>query len=728
VRDRLVQSKSPRGVLWAGVVFVAGFAAFFAALQAKAPYYFLQDDNRDYTLPLWVESTRSLLERGQVGQFNFYQSLGMPLLSGGQSGGLNPATYLAVSASQLLLGHPYGAIDAAVLLYFSIGGLGWLYLGSRLKLSPFAGLFAAVTWCFGAFTVYVTVSWILMAPLVAWLPWTVGLLLSLYHAPRLRTLVALSAVHALLFFAGYVPWLILLAVFEPALVVAMLWQDRKRHAVDISPGRRLSWLLPLPLLSAAFSAPLLLPMWHQMKESAYRSGAMDFVSFAHEVARPAVLLNGALAPFWRLYSTKGTTNGFLELASPPAVTHFGYLALAAVLLPLARRWAPKGDRAATRAFALLGALALVWAMGWLTPVLWRTPVLNRLRWPFRLLAFALFFLAGLAAAGFDAWRARVGSRWRERLAVLAIGIHAVNLAAVNLAHDRHGFFQHSDPVPLRAPSYVAASKGRVLAMGLLASFGGNGPTADSVGFDYATLFRIFQFAGYETMMPLRNAVATGWLNHAMPVPTGSSYVGPPQDLPIAYLRLWGVRWYTVTPWMLAVYQPVLERNGMVWIASTPGAVVFRDDAARPLAFWTSTGRDDGLLWHADAGGLSIESQGAADDEITLAFLSNPFFEARIDGRRLDLGRNRLGQVTFPVSRGRHVVRVAYADPYLTLGLLVAACGVVLAGAAGAHLNRRGTRRLAEPAESPVPAAPRRLLGGDSVGDGDETASARLGSG
>ena len=68
----------------ATVALLVILGAFFAALELKAPYYFLQDDNRDYSLPLWVGSARALAA-GELGEFNFYQSLGMPLLSSGQS-------------------------------------------------------------------------------------------------------------------------------------------------------------------------------------------------------------------------------------------------------------------------------------------------------------------------------------------------------------------------------------------------------------------------------------------------------------------------------------------------------------------------------------------------------------------------------------------------------------------------------------------------------------------
>jgi len=46
-------------ILWAAglVLFVA---AFYLVLEHFSPYYFLEDDNRDYTLPLFVHLYRNI--------------------------------------------------------------------------------------------------------------------------------------------------------------------------------------------------------------------------------------------------------------------------------------------------------------------------------------------------------------------------------------------------------------------------------------------------------------------------------------------------------------------------------------------------------------------------------------------------------------------------------------------------------------------------------------------
>ncbi len=87
----MVKEQTPaRLVGWREVVFVlVCLAAVLLPLEIKYPYYFLQDDNRDATLPWLVHNWRSLQE-GEVALYNFHQYSGYPQLGTGQNGTLFP--------------------------------------------------------------------------------------------------------------------------------------------------------------------------------------------------------------------------------------------------------------------------------------------------------------------------------------------------------------------------------------------------------------------------------------------------------------------------------------------------------------------------------------------------------------------------------------------------------------------------------------------------------------
>ena len=132
VHDEHETIAADRGIGWiATLAALAVVAAFLFSLELAHPYYFLQDDNRDMTLPFYALAARTLAA-GDVAQYNFFQALGTPLLATGQAGVLNPAVYLAIAGSRVLFGHVFAAIDLLVAAYFVAGAAGMLFLASGL--------------------------------------------------------------------------------------------------------------------------------------------------------------------------------------------------------------------------------------------------------------------------------------------------------------------------------------------------------------------------------------------------------------------------------------------------------------------------------------------------------------------------------------------------------------------------------------------------------------------
>jgi len=102
------------------LLLAATVLAVLLAIELRRPYYFLQDDNRDFALPCLVHNWRAL-RGGEIAQFNFHQYAGAPHLSNGPSGTLNAPGYAAMFASCVLLGQPFGAVDFLVTFYLVAG-------------------------------------------------------------------------------------------------------------------------------------------------------------------------------------------------------------------------------------------------------------------------------------------------------------------------------------------------------------------------------------------------------------------------------------------------------------------------------------------------------------------------------------------------------------------------------------------------------------------------------
>ena len=150
---------SARRSILPALLFLLVFSCSFGALEFHEHFYFLQDDNRDHFLPFFARALETL-RHGEIGQVDYYLSLGLPLLSNGLSSVLSPLPYAALVVSEMALGHPFAGIDVLVFFYFLSGGFGFIYLARQMNLSSGAALFAASAWCLLPFNVYLSTSWV----------------------------------------------------------------------------------------------------------------------------------------------------------------------------------------------------------------------------------------------------------------------------------------------------------------------------------------------------------------------------------------------------------------------------------------------------------------------------------------------------------------------------------------------------------------------------------------
>lgn len=103
------------------ILLVIVLSVLFLLLELKYNYYFLQDDNRDYSLPLFVHNYHSL-QNGELALYNFHQFLGYSSFATGQSHALDPIAYLSTFLSYFFFHHYYATIDVYVIILL-IGGL-----------------------------------------------------------------------------------------------------------------------------------------------------------------------------------------------------------------------------------------------------------------------------------------------------------------------------------------------------------------------------------------------------------------------------------------------------------------------------------------------------------------------------------------------------------------------------------------------------------------------------
>jgi hypothetical protein len=331
----------------------------------------------------------------------------------------------------------------------------------------------------------------------------------------------------------------------------------------------------------------------------------------------------------------------------------------------------------------VAAIALVWSLGWLNPLLVHLPIVNRFRWPFKLMLMVSFFLVVVGALGLDA--THLASRGRRWLAPGLALFQAAALGALLRLDGPRGFMEHLDPLPLDARLASGLSEGRVLSVGYSAweRIGGM-HTAPSLGFNYATYFRVFQFAGYEPLRLAINAEATFGLDHV------AAFQLEAAELEVERFRPWGVRWYLLDPKAAPRYEPTLIAQGLKLARREPHRFVYEDPRAPPLAAAVGglchapfDGADDGSVNE-----LRISVDCEAPDTLAIAFLGNPQLEVEREGQTIRHELDPLGRILVPVPQGRSRLVVRYAERWARAGVIGSLLGLCLLAIAVAASRRR----------------------------------------
>ena len=617
--------------LAAGASAVVALA--LAALDAVRPYYFLQDDNRDDFLPLFVHNLRAL-RQGSLALFNFHQFLGIPHLAAGQTGVLYPPIYAALALSRILFGHFFAAIDLLVVGQLAAGAAGAFLLARRLGATEDASFFAAVSWGLCPSAVLVAVFWVKLAPAAMLLPWLILFSLRALERGKPRDLAVLVALRALLFFAGHPEYFVYCVLFES--VFALTAGER---------GAPRAWLLSFPL-TALLASPLLLPMLYEVRWSAGRAGPLSYRMFSNDDARPGAWLAGLVWPLAR---------GASRFVGPGA--HLGWCGAALAALGAAPAFSSRAPRW-TRVALALAAVSLVWAFGVLDRPLYLLPLFNRFRFHFKLVFFAQFALILLSARGFSRWKPAA------RLARLACALQAANLFLVAALTSPGGLIVDSARPPLAEPLAPLLRGARIASLGRRPAAPAR--YAPGLGFNYATLWGLDHFAGYDPLVPAGNFAEAYGVNEDALLDEEVLAPGFAERL-----RRWGVRWLVVGADDLPRYADVLRRAGARALTSDAERAVYELPGARPMAYRREApGEALPVAFGVNSARVAVDAP--ASGLIVLNVFRQAGFSAAIDARPAPIESTPERQLAVRVPAGRHEVVFSFEEPAFLLGLSLAA--------------------------------------------------------
>lgn len=639
-------------------------------IECKYPYFFLQDDNRDSYLPYFVHNYESLLN-GELAQYNFHQFMGIPSLASGQTAALYPFTYFAVFLSDIIFGHYFAAVDIQVILHLLIGAVGFFCFMRFFGISRKAAFFGGLTWPLSSFVIYVSNSWVVVSAAAAFFPWMLFFSFRLYKAPSIKINICAIVVRLLLFYSGNVQYFIYSVVFELLTVILYVISDSKSGEKIVNTIKFSRKYIEGYIYVLILSLPLLLPMWNQMAISVHRSSKLpfrEFISLSYPIGE---LLKDSFYPFFKLSEHRVWLYGNMF-----GLSYIGYLPILFLIFGIIEAIIYKQKNTIINSvrfsvFIRPALIALLWSTNWIfNIIIYVIPILNRFRFPFKLVFYLNFYLIVIAMLLFSNFIERVS--WKKMaknvLFFLLIGIQIFNLMFLYTATEFKAFGYHDDHIPLEEKLQNKLIGGRIISLGFdkWSTFQESNQaylTAPSLGFNYATLWGLDYFAGYDVLLSPRNAEASLGLNY-------NAVIGSNESIPVENLRKAAVCWYIVPKNKVNEYYSRLNAFGMIEKYEDENRVVFYDVKASPMVFYKNGEKIANENYRVSSNSIELNIYNQHSETIVLNYIFNPFFQASIDGEMTELMSTDEIHFSIFVPEGKHHIIIKYMDPYLRTGFYI----------------------------------------------------------
>ncbi|MFA7402481.1 MAG: hypothetical protein WC007_00700 [Pelobacteraceae bacterium] len=663
------------------LILLAIVVGMVAIVELKYPYFFLQDDNRVNLLPYYVHNTRAVLG-GEFPLYNFHQSLGIPVNI--QYSALYPAVYIATMMSSLMFGHDFATIDILAFMHLVMASLGFYALMRSFVLGKAACLAGAISWVLCAFVFSVGNSSLQTLEHGAYFPWVVYVSLRLMRTMDMRQFVALAFLKVFAMTLGNPQLFIYTVTFELLAVLLVWWSLGSRVAgSDVYCGNMFGHRVPLRRLLMVYglnqlciiilALPLLVPTFRQVAMSAERNSALTWQNYSSYGYDLHLWINGLVAPFHKIFP--------VTYADLDFVSHIGYLTLLFLIVVIATIRDNKQWRIIA-VLLLLAVFSLLWSCNSpVTRLFFELPLFNRLRYPFRLNLFTSFFLIMAATFGAEQLYISISKIVRDSLRMkvvwgIMLAVHLANFGLLYTVEPPHVFSRHLDTPPFNEPLRSSLGTGKIVSAARDVVWDGEkvlpGFTAPLLGYNYATLYGVYHFGGFDTLLSEKSLAATIGLRNraAFDVAPGASLdIG--SDVPLEYFRSWGVKWYFFEKSI-----PLENPAGLRLVLSDAYRNVLYDPVAKPFAYWRENGDDAGIACTIRTNAIEITSKRESKGNLIVTVLNHPLFSALLDGEALKISEAETGQLSLGIPAGNHTITVRYADPYVVYGA-IASLGMMI---------------------------------------------------
>lgn len=652
-----MRCRAEKHVCITGLVLLV--VAMVALIEWRHPYYFLIGDNLDQNLPYYVHNLRALLG-GELPLYNFHQFMGTPVFACIQSAALYPPHYAALLASKWLWGHYYGTFELLALFHLTVAAAGFFRLMRQFGLDESSSAWGAFTWVFCGFVMLVGRMWIQVIEYAALFPWLLLYGLRLSGRFDSRVFASLTLLRMLAFWAGNPSLFLYIATFDLLFAVTCRYavcQPVGTTAVLVADHQQIGTVRVLLrhagsyVLVAVLSLPLLLPALHQVSISADRSMPLAWEEYSKAGYRLSEWLYGSLLLFYKAQHRLNGQDFFYA--------YTGWLTLVFIVVALFCR---KQHRKLSLVLFCLAGFALLWSCNtFVTRLVYHLPLFNRQRFPVKLLFFTSFFMIVMAALGHNrmiqAVRRRLGRTWP--VAAVLLVVQAASLLAFLLYTPEYA--RRGKLVPYEEPLKSMLSDGRIVTI-VARDADEQDKQPYLLGYNYATLFGLNHFAGYEILVSRDNGEAALMRNGSADFFVDNDRFDPNVE-DLEHFRHWGVRWYVLDKRVQPPQSAMLKQ-----LYRDSNRTILYDGEASPLVFWEDTTQGEGVAYDFTTNSIRLVTERQTAGELVVNVLHNPFFLATLDNDKIPLPRAADRRIRLNVPPGRHEIRIVYRDPYFIAGM------------------------------------------------------------
>jgi len=311
------------------------------------------------------------------------------------------------------------------------------------------------------------------------------------------------------------------------------------------------------------------------------------------------------------------------------------------------------------ALGLTALVCLLWSANALAPVEYRLPLLNRFRWHFKVGLLTSFYLTALGALGVAALYGSMAKKpAAARTLWLALPLCAFNALLVFLSRPDRSFSPSPDAIPLSEPHAASMREGRIFSLGYVS---GVDHDPYSLGFNYASLWGLSHFSGYDAIVLKSNKDAVFGLNFL------AAYNGVIYPNAVEYFRKWNVRWYVVKKSEDARYCPQLAGFGIMPAFIGEKRVIYEDPKAAPLI----TVNRQPVPYSIKGPYLEIETDGNGGT-LEAAILYNPYLSFKTGNGTIVPAETATHSISAQIPPGTARLRLVYANPWFNAGAWTAA--------------------------------------------------------